>query len=96
MHRFVKMARAIATLEATSNGKRAENSKLNIDKAVMASYESASLPIMADAPVSALQGLTDEKAELLKILGVLKVKDLGQLKYAAWADAIVTLAAYEE
>jgi hypothetical protein len=90
------MAKCIATLAVTSDGKRAEDSKFNIDKAVMAGYEPKTLQEIVDAPISTLQGLTEEKAELLKILKVHTVKDLADLKYAHWAEAIVGLAAFEE
>lgn len=57
-------------------------------------FEAEPLDVIANAPVHALQGLTEEKAEHLKVLGVLSVRDLGELKFFAWAEAVATLAPY--
>jgi hypothetical protein len=66
---------------------------MNIDKAVMKEYESKSLKEIADAPVSAIAGISEGDAELLKkAFGVTTVRDLATLKYVKWAQAIVTLA----
>jgi len=43
--------------------------------------------------VSALQGVSEGDAELLaKAFNVKTIKDLANLKYVRWAQAIVTLA----
>ncbi|TAL15103.1 MAG: hypothetical protein EPN99_13710 [Frankiales bacterium] len=59
-----------------------------LDKA----YESKSLKEILDAPVSALAGVTDEDAEVLRRAFRIKtVGDLGKNKYFQAAQAIVTL-----
>ncbi|NMN93563.1 hypothetical protein [Antrihabitans stalactiti] len=56
-------------------------------------YETKSIEELANAPVAALQGISDAKAEqLLAALGVKTVKDLGTNKYFLWAQAVAKLA----
>jgi hypothetical protein len=69
---------------------------MNINNAVTKPYESMSLKELVKAPVNALQGVSDGDAELLaKAFNVKTIEDLANLKYAKWAQAIVTLAATE-
>lgn len=69
---------------------------MNIKNAVDKAYESKTLTEIANAPVSALQGVSEEDATLLKkAFNVKTVKDLAKLKYVKWAQAIVTLAELE-
>lgn len=66
---------------------------MNINKAVDKAFESKSLKEIADSPVSALQGISEGDAKLLKeAFNVNTVRDLANLKYVKWAQAIVTLA----
>jgi hypothetical protein len=66
---------------------------MNIDKAVDKAWETKTLKEIADAPVDALQGVSAGDAELLKkAFNVKTVRDLANLKYVKWAQAIVTLA----
>ena len=70
---------------------------MNINKALDKSWEGKSFTEIAQAPVGALQGVSDNDAKLLdEAFGVKTVADLGNLKYARWARAIVDLAATEE
>jgi hypothetical protein len=70
---------------------------MNINKAVDKAYESKSLKEIADAPVSALQGVSEDDAKLLaQAFKVKTVKDLAKLKYVKWAQAIVALSETEE
>ncbi|OWT61983.1 hypothetical protein [Candidimonas nitroreducens] len=70
---------------------------MNINKAVMKAYESKPLKEIADAPVSALQGVSEGDAEHLKAaFNVKTVRDLANLKFVHWAQAITTLADTEE
>lgn len=56
-------------------------------------YETKSVQELAAAPVAALQGISDAKAEqLAAALGVKTVKDLGTNKYFLWAQAVAKLA----
>jgi len=70
---------------------------MNINKAVMKAYESKPLKEIADAPVSALQGVSEGDAEHLKAaFNVKTVRDLANLKFVHWAQAITALADTEE
>jgi hypothetical protein len=69
---------------------------INVNKAVDKSYETKSLKEISNAPVSALEGLTDAHGKLLEELGIKTIKDLGEWKFANWARAIVELAKLEE
>jgi predicted flap endonuclease-1-like 5' DNA nuclease len=68
---------------------------ININKAVDKSYESKSLKEIADAPPSALAGVTEAHDKALATLGIKTIKDLAEWKYAAWARAIVELSKQE-
>lgn len=60
-----------------------------VDKA----YEGKAVAELADAPVAALQGVSDSDAEHLKsAFGITSVRDLGTNKYFLWAQAIAKLA----
>jgi predicted RecB family nuclease len=66
---------------------------MNINTIVDKAYKDKSFKEIADAPVSALQGISAKDAKLLKqALDIETVRDLANLKYAEWACAIVTLA----
>jgi len=66
---------------------------MQIDKALDKAYEGKSFKELADAPVAALQGLSEGDAEKLKAaFNVKTIKDLATLKYVRWAQAITTLA----
>lgn len=60
-----------------------------LDKA----YEGKSFAEVADAPVSALQGVSEGDAQLLKqAFGIDNIRELGTNKYFLWAQAITQLA----
>ena len=60
-----------------------------VDKA----YESKGLTEIADAPVDALQGVSEGDAQHLKeAFNIKTVRDLGTNKYFLWAQAISKLA----
>ncbi|WP_148613461.1 hypothetical protein [Nocardioides rubriscoriae] len=60
-----------------------------LDKA----YETKPVQELVDAPVAALQGISDAKAALLtEALGIKTIGDLGTNKYFLWAQAIAKLA----
>jgi hypothetical protein len=70
---------------------------MNINKCVDKAFEQKTLKEIANAPVSALQGVSDNDAELLKkAFNVKTVADLANLKYVKWAQAICALAEGEE
>jgi hypothetical protein len=56
-------------------------------------YEDTPLSELADAPVAALQGVSDDDAEHLKsAFNIKTIRDLGTNKYFLWAQAIAKLA----
>jgi hypothetical protein len=60
-----------------------------LDKA----YESKSMTDLADAPVSALQGISEGDAKALKdAFGIDTIRELGTNKFFLWAQAISKLA----
>ncbi|HMZ59951.1 MAG TPA: hypothetical protein PL048_14330, partial [Leptospiraceae bacterium] len=66
---------------------------MNIKNAVDKAYENKSFKELADAPVAALEGISDAGAEdLQKRYKVKTIRDLANLKVFHWAQAIVTLA----
>ena len=68
-----------------------------INKSLDMAYEKKTLKEIADAPVDALEGVSEADAELLKkAFNVKTIRDLANLKYVKWAQAIVTLAETEE
>jgi hypothetical protein len=70
---------------------------MNINIALMKEYEGKSLKELVNAPVTSIAGVTESDAEHLNAaFNVKTVKDLATLKYALWAQAIVTLAEAEE
>ena len=70
---------------------------MNINKALDKAYETKPLKEIADAPVAALQGVSDGDAEKLKAaFNVKTIRDLAELKYVKWAQGTVALADTEE
>ncbi|MFT3776517.1 MAG: hypothetical protein QM820_65080 [Minicystis sp.] len=69
---------------------------INVNKAVDKAYETKSLKEICDAPVAAIEGLTEEHGKLLAQLGIKTIRDLGEWKFANWARAIVELSKLEE
>ena len=96
-YKYFLLARALKTLSETeTEGGRLTGSVMNVDKAVDKSWEPKSLKEIVAAPIEALEGLTNEANDLLKLLGVKSIGDLGDLKYCRWAEAIVQASKYEE
>lgn len=70
---------------------------MNINNAVDKAYEDKSLAELADAPIAALQGVSERQAQLLQDAFRIKtIRQLANLKYVRWARAIVALAATED
>mmetsp|Transcript_64297 Transcript_64297/g.76117 ORF Transcript_64297/g.76117 Transcript_64297/m.76117 type:complete len:187 (-) Transcript_64297:234-794(-) len=91
-YKYFLLARALVTMAETEvKGDRSDDSVMNVDKGVDKEWESKSLNEIAEAPISALEGLTEKAGDLLQKLGVKCIGDLGKLKYFKWAEAIVLL-----
>lgn len=70
---------------------------MNLNKALDKSFEGKSLKELVNAPISALQGVSDNDAKALTdAFNVKTIGDLANLKYVKWAQAIVNLAETEE
>ncbi|XLZ71864.1 hypothetical protein ABT364_07810 [Massilia sp. SR12] len=70
---------------------------MNIDTIVDKEYVGKSFCELAEAPVSALRGVSGKDAKALQAaFGVQSVRDLAQLKFVRWACAIAILADEEQ
>lgn len=66
---------------------------MDISNVVDKEYRNKSFREIADAPVTALHGVTAKDAELLKTsFNVKTVRDLARLNFVKWAQAVTTLA----
>jgi len=66
---------------------------MQIDKVLDKAFEGKSFKELADAPVSAIQGVSEGDAQKLKdAFNVKTIRDLANLKYVRWAQAITTFA----
>ena len=66
---------------------------LGLEKKLDKAWEGKSAQEIADAPVSALSGVSDGDAELLRqAFNIKTVRDLGTNTYFRWAQGIVALA----
>jgi hypothetical protein len=64
-----------------------------LDKKLDKDWEGKSAQEIADAPVSALSGVSESDAEhLLAAFNIKTVRDLGTNKYFRWAQGIASLA----
>lgn len=95
-YKYYHMAKAITNLAGSESDFRPEESMMNINKGLDKEFETRSLQEIVEAPVSALQGISDKKEGLLRNVGVNTVGDLAEFKYCKWAESIVELSKYEE
>uniref|UniRef100_A0A7S0FNT0 Uncharacterized protein n=1 Tax=Minutocellus polymorphus TaxID=265543 RepID=A0A7S0FNT0_9STRA len=96
-YKYFKWARALATLAETEvEGDRPGGSMMNVNKMVDKAYETKTLKEIVEAPVAALQGVSDAAGSLLAELHVHTVGDLATFKYCRYAEAIVQAAQYED
>ena len=96
--KFYKIAKAITVLADTEeDGARNAEGNSNLNKALDKDFETKTFKEMADAPLSALQGLADWVDEELDDLrpAPRTVRDLANWKYCNWCEAFITLAAFE-
>lgn len=70
---------------------------MNINKALDKAWEGKPFREIAEAPVSALAGVTEKDADLLaQAFGIKTIRDLANNKPFKWARAIVIAADLEE
>ncbi len=69
---------------------------MGFEKIVDKAWEDKSFKEIADAPVSAIQGVSegDEKL-LIEAFNIKTVRDFATHKFVKWAQALTTLADYE-
>jgi len=94
-YKYYQICKSIVTLAATET-KRPEGSVMNIDHALDKDSESKSLQELLECPLSVLQGLSEKVDGTLKLLGIHTIGELGSNKFFRNAEAITTLAQYEE
>lgn len=96
-YKYFLLARSLKCLSETetsgTNGShgRYEGATINVDKAVDKEYETKTLKEIVEAPISALEGLTESADKLLGDLGVKTIGDLADFKYCRWAESICLL-----
>ena len=96
-YKFYHLARAIDTLASKEEeGKRAPGSEMNLDFGLDKEFERCSLKEVLTLPVSALQGVSEEKGDMWKEIGVSTIQDLSKYKYCHWAESIVVFGKYED
>lgn len=65
----------------------------NVEKFLDKAYEGKDFSELADAPVQAIQGVSEGDAEKLKeAFNIVTVRDLATHKFIRWAQAIVNLS----
>ena len=73
---------------------------MNINKCLIKAYEKTPLKELVNAPVCAIQGISENGAKLLNEalpnVSIKTIGDLANLKFVKWAQAICTLAEGEE
>jgi hypothetical protein len=70
---------------------------MNIHTIVEQEHAGKNFKALADAPVSALKGVSEQAATFLKSeFNVVSVRDLANLHFVKWASALATLADEEE
>ena len=70
---------------------------MNVNNAVDKAYEDKTLAELADAPVAAIQGISEKMyQDFFKPRGIHTIRDLANWKFVLWAQGIVNLATTEE
>ena len=70
---------------------------MNIDTVADKEYVGQSFRALADAPISALRGVSAKDAKALaQAFNVHTVRELADLRFVKWAAAITTLAEHEQ
>merc|ERR1711957_991334 len=57
---------------------------MNINKALDKEHEGSSLAELLEAPISALEGISEKQAQIFNAIGLKTIKDLGTWKYFNW------------
>jgi predicted flap endonuclease-1-like 5' DNA nuclease len=78
--KFYLAAKAVQTLSTVEGSFRPEGSAMNVDNLVDQAYEAKSFMELLEAPISALQGLTEKAETTLSGMGVKTIGDLAGCK----------------
>ena len=79
-YKFYLAAKAVKTLSSIEGSFRPEGSCMNVDNLVDKDYEAKSFMDLLEAPIAALQGLTEKAQETLSGMGVKTIGDLASCK----------------
>ena len=79
-YKFYLAAKAVKTLATIEGPFRPEGSAMNVDLLVDQAYEAKSFNELLEAPISALQGLTEKADKTLEGMGVKTIGDLASCK----------------
>eukprot|EP00747_Dinoflagellata_sp_TGD_P185340 gnl/TRDRNA2_/TRDRNA2_41842_c0_seq2.p1 gnl/TRDRNA2_/TRDRNA2_41842_c0~~gnl/TRDRNA2_/TRDRNA2_41842_c0_seq2.p1 ORF type:complete len:288 (+),score=86.81 gnl/TRDRNA2_/TRDRNA2_41842_c0_seq2:37-864(+) len=94
--KFYKMSKAIVGLAALEEtGKREEGAELNLNKALDKKHELKTLQEIVKLPPSALSGLAGWADAELASIHIKTIGQLGEWKFAHWAEWITDLSAFE-
>merc|ERR1712228_971851 len=97
--KFARWAEAICIMEPLAKAGMQNFSDMknmmNINKALDSEWEGSSLNELLEAPISALEGVSERQGKIFKSLGIKTIQDLGTWKYYIWARGISTLAEVE-
>src|SRR4051794_14436393 len=96
--RCVRRLRAIVGAYPVACGGRShtERTTMNIDTIVDDAFKSKGFRELAEAPISALRGVSQSDARALsQAFGINTIGELAELPFVKWANAIKTLAEQE-
>jgi predicted flap endonuclease-1-like 5' DNA nuclease len=79
-YKFYLAAKAVKTLSTVEGSYRPEGSCMNVDQLVDQAFEQKSFMELLEAPISALQGLTEKADKTLSTMGVKTIGDLASCK----------------
>lgn len=79
-YKFYSASKAIKTLSTVEGSFRPEGSSMNVDNLVNQDHEAKSFLELLEAPIAALQGLTEKAQATLSGIGVKTIGDLASCK----------------
>lgn len=93
-YRFCKAVQILAATEVPDG--RLENAVMNIYKGLDKESQSQSLQELLKCSPQVLFGVSETTEKTLNSLGVHSIKDMANLKYCQWAEAILIAAEFEQ
>lgn len=86
--KFYLAAKAIKTLSTVEGPFRPEGSAMNVDNLVIQAFETKSFMELLEAPISAMQGLSDTAETTLSGMGIKTIGDLASCKVRFWVAVL--------